>query len=144
GRVKPEHAGLQSPFLSPAEQVTCKYVISVEGNDVATNLKWIMATNSLCLMPASVYETWFMEGRLEPGRHYVELRDDFEDLEEKLVHYENHPDEARAIIANGQDYVRQFLDERRERLISLIVLHKYFVMTGQMEPEAQLTHLMGI
>jgi hypothetical protein len=142
-RIAKEHAGLQSPFLLPVEQAAFKYILSVEGNDVASNLKWVMATNSLCLMPAPAYETWFMEGRLEAGRHYVELRPDFEDLEEKVRHYERHADEALAIIQNAQAYVRQFLNEKREQLISLLVLYKYFVATGQIEPDNHIAAMFG-
>jgi hypothetical protein len=143
GRNPAENAEFRSPFLLPTEQAAFKYVVSVEGNDVATNLKWAMATNSLCLMPAPVYETWFMEGRLEAGRHYVEVRADFQDLEEKVRHYERHPDEALAIIENAQAYVREFLDLKREQLISLLVLYKYFVATGQLEPDGGLARLFN-
>lgn len=31
-----------------------------------------------------------MEGRLEAGRHYIGIRDDFEDLEEKIRWYAAH------------------------------------------------------
>jgi hypothetical protein len=143
GRSAAEHANFRGAFLSPVEQMAFKYVVSVEGNDVATNLKWIMASNSLCFMPLPVYETWFMEGRLEPGTHYVALRPDFEDLADKIAHYERNPDEAAAIIRNAQAHVRQFLDGRRERLISLLVLYKYFVATGQLEPDDRLADLFG-
>jgi hypothetical protein len=142
-RTTEEHADLRSSFLLPVEQTAFKYIVSVEGNDVASNLKWIMATNSLCLMPAPAYETWFMEGRLEAGRHYVELRPDFEDLEDKIAHYERHPEEALAIIQNAQAYVRQFLNEKREQLISLLVLYKYFVATGQIEADSEVAGLLG-
>lgn len=119
-------------FLRPDEQTEFKYIISIEGNDMATNLKWILASNSLCLQPKPEIETWFMEGRLEAGRHYVELRDDFADLEDKILYYERHPDEAMEIIRNANAHVAQFLDREREQLLSLLVLCKYFVLTGQM------------
>jgi hypothetical protein len=131
------------PFLPPAGQMRFRYIISIEGNDVATNLKWIMASNSLCLMPAPRFETWFMEGRLEAGRHYAELSDDFANLEEKILHYERHPDEASAIIRNANEHVAQFFDEPRERLLSLLVLAKYFAMTGQIEMDARVADLIG-
>ena len=130
-------------FLSIADQMEFRYILSIEGNDVATNLKWIMASNSLCFMPAPVYETWFMEGLVEAGRHYVRLRPDFEDLEEKILYYERHPDEALAIIAAANAYVRTFLDEPREQLISLLVMYKYFVLTGQLKPDRRYAGLIG-
>lgn len=120
------------PFLRPAEQLKCRYVISIEGNDVATNLKWVMASGSVCLMPRSRFETWFMEGRLEEGRHFVGLRDDFADLEEKIDMLENDPALARAIVEAANAHVAQFRDSRIERLVSILVLQKYFEATDQL------------
>ncbi|WP_416208165.1 glycosyl transferase family 90 [Halomonas sp.] len=54
-------------FLSVSEQLRYRYILSIEGKDVATNLKWIMASNSLCLMRRPRFETWFMEGQLRPA-----------------------------------------------------------------------------
>ena len=59
------------------EQLEYKFILSLEGNDVATNLKWIMSSNSLAVMPRPKYETWFMEGTLIPNYHYVLINDDY-------------------------------------------------------------------
>jgi len=66
------------------EQLEYKFILSLEGNDVATNLKWIMSSNSLAFMPRPKYETWFMEGNLVPNHHYILIKDDYSDLEERL------------------------------------------------------------
>lgn len=120
--------------LSIREQLAFRYILSVEGHDVATNLKWIMASRSLCLMPAPRFETWFMEGRLRPGVHYVQLADDFSDLEAKVDHLERNPEEAQAIIAAANRHFRQFARQRLEDVISLLVLARYFVFSGR-EPD---------
>mgnify|MGYP000004234354 CR=1 FL=1 len=117
--------------LTIKEQLRYKYVISVEGNDVATNLKWIMSSNSLCLMTKPKFETWFMEGLLVPDHHYALLKDDYSDLEEKIDYYNARPDEALAIIDRAHRFVDQFRDEKRERLISLLVMKKYFELSRQ-------------
>ncbi len=119
------------PPISLWEHLRYKYIMALEGNDVASNLKWIMSSNSAAVMPRPVYETWFMEGRLVPGHHYIEVRPDFSDLGERLAYYDAHTEEAEAITRNANEYVRQFLDPQREDLISLLVLDKYFRMTGQ-------------
>lgn len=128
-------------FLSPAEQFNYRYILSIEGNDVATNLKWVMASNSLCMMPEPVYETWFMEGTLQPGVHYVQLDPGLTDLEEKIRYYEEFPGKAREIVANANAYVRQFHNPRREQLVSLLVLYKYFSLTGQFVPNPRIAAL---
>jgi hypothetical protein len=129
--------------LSEQEQMAFRYILAVEGHDVATNLKWVLASNSLCLMPAPTAETWFMEGRLKPGEHYVELRRDFADLEDRIRHFEAHPAEAQEIVANANAFVRRFRDERREQLIGLLVMYKYFVLSGQMEADPRLADLIA-
>jgi len=108
------------------DQLKYKFILSIEGNDVATNLKWIMSSNSLAFMIKPKYDSWFMEERLIPGHHYVLIKDDYSDMEEKMKYYSQHTDESLAIIKNAQDYMEQFRDMKREDLISLLVLKKYF------------------
>ena len=46
------------------EQLHYKFILCSEGNDVASNLKWVMSSNSIAVMPKPKFETWFMEGIL--------------------------------------------------------------------------------
>ncbi len=112
-------------FMSFAEQLQYKFIICPEGNDVATNLKWAMSSNSLCMMSKPKYETWFMEGRLEANKHYVLLKDDYSDLIEKASYYLENPQQAQAIIAHAHEWVAQFKHPKRELLIELMVTDKY-------------------
>ena len=113
------------------EQLEYKFILSLEGKDVATNLKWIMSSSSLAVMPRPKYETWFMEGALIPNHHYVLIKDDYSDLEERLNYYIENTAEALEIVRNANEYVRQFRNKKREDLISLLVLDKYFKETRQ-------------
>lgn len=122
----------RKPYLSIAEQLQHKFVLSVEGNDVATNLKWIAQSNSLCFMPKPKFESWFMEGTLEAGTHYVEVKDDYSDLLEKMDYYCENPDEAEAIIDQLKRHHEEFTDSTKEHLISLLVARKYFQLSGQL------------
>ena len=90
-----------------------------------------MSSNSIAIMPRPKFESWFMEGRLQGGVHYIEIKDDYSDLEEKIRYYSTHPEEAKAIIRNAHAFVDQFRDKEREELISLLVLEKYFRHTRQ-------------
>lgn len=119
-------------FMSISKQLEYKFILSIEGNDVASNLKWIMSSHSLAVMPPPRYETWFMEGTLKPGLHYIPIKHDFSDLEEQLTYYIKNPDEAIAISKHANQYVAQFRNRKRERLIGLLVLQKYFYYTGQL------------
>lgn len=121
-----DHPEWKSEKMTIAQHLKYKFIMALEGNDVASNLKWVMSSNSLAVMPRPTYETWFMEGTLIPNYHYVEIKPDFSDLEERLTYYINHPDEAQQIINHAHEYVQQFQNPKRERLISLLVLDKYF------------------
>ena len=120
------------PRISEYDHLASKGVMCLEGNDVATNLKWVMSSNSLAVMPRPRYETWFMEGRLVPNYHYVAIKPDYSDLEERLQYYIDHPEEGEAIVRHAHEYIAQFADRHRERLISLLVLQRYFERTGQL------------
>lgn len=117
--------------ISIDEHLDYKFILCIEGNDVASNLKWVMSSNSLAVMPRPKYETWYMEGTLLPDYHYVCIKDDYSDLEDRLTYYIQHPEEAQAIIEHAHEYVAQFQQPKREKLISLMVLEKYFKNTGQ-------------
>jgi hypothetical protein len=125
------HQNLLKERLTIEEQLDYKFILCLEGNDVASNLKWVMSSHSLAVMPAPKYETWFMEGTLIPNYHYVQIKDDYSDLEERMEYYINHPDKALEIIKNAQQYIEQFKIKKREDLISLLVLEKYFYKTSQ-------------
>ena len=120
------------PRISLYDHLHYRYIMALEGNDVASNLKWVMSSNSLAVTPAMTCETWFMEGRLQGGVHYVEIKDDFSDLEQQMDYYSSHVNEARDISRAANQYVDQFRDKRRERYIALLVMKRYFEMTNIM------------
>ena len=72
-----------------------------------------------------------MEGTLEAGKHYVELKEDYSDLAEKLAYYSTHSAEAEEIVRNANAYVEQFKNGEQEKLISLMVMEKFFKLSGQ-------------
>ena len=110
-----------------------KFIACIEGNDVATSLKWVMSSNSVAVMPKPKFETWFMEGTLQSDYHYIEVKDDYSDLIEKVQYYIAHPDEAETIIRHAHEYVAQFRNKRLERATSLLTAERYFMITGQLQ-----------
>ncbi len=117
------------PKISIEKHLDYKFILSLQGNDVASNLKWIMSSNSIAVMPKPTIETWFMEGTLEGGKHYIEIKPDYSDLETQLDFYINHPEACLEIIKNANTYCQQFWNTDIEDLCSLKVLRKYFELT---------------
>ena len=113
-----ENVPWQKQYMSKEAQLEYKFIFCPEGNDVSTNLKWVMSSNSICFMPKPRYETWFMEGLLKPGIHYVELKSDYSDLDEKIEYYSTHILESETIISNAHQHVARFQNKDLEDLLS--------------------------
>jgi hypothetical protein len=126
-----ENPLFKKEFMSIKNQLKYKFIFSVEGNDVATNLKWILNSNSLCFMQKPKMETWAMEGLLKAGIHYVELNHDFSNLESQYLYYVNNPKKAKRIIHNANTFINQIKDESLQLEIAIGVAKKYFTLSGQ-------------
>ena len=113
------------PHISKEEHMNYRYIISIQGHDVASNLKWLMGSSSLVFMCKPTVISWFMEDRLIPFYHYVELKEDFSDLEEKFNWAENNPEKCVRIIQNAQKYTSVFLDEKNEELLMKSIIQWY-------------------
>ena len=108
-----------------------KFILCIEGNDVASNLKWVMSSKSVAVMPKPKFESWFMESILVPDYHYIQIKDDYSDLEKKLNFYIKNPKKLKQISINANNYVNQFRDSYDEKIISLLVMEKFFAFTNQ-------------
>lgn len=128
---KKENVPWQKERIPMHQQLEYKFIFCPEGNDVATSLKWVMSSNSLCIMPKPRFETWFMEGTLQAGVHYLELKDDFSNLEALISYYSAHPEEAEQIIDNAHAYIQNFKNQNMEDLLCLKVLEKYASLSHQ-------------
>ena len=90
-----------------------------------------MSSNSVAVMPKPKFESWFMEATLIPNFHYIEIKDDYSDLNDKLEYYIKNLDKLKEISSNANNYVNQFRDENDEKIISLLVMEKFFNFSGQ-------------
>ena len=104
-------------FMSINDQLNYKFIFCLEGKCISTNLYWAMSSNSVCVMPKPKYESWFMEGKLRDGVHYIQVKDDFSDAEEKIEFYSNKNDKCLEIIDNANKQTRKIHDAIIVRLI---------------------------
>lgn len=122
-------AAFKSHYLTKAQQLESKLIFALEGNDVASNLKWIMASNSAPIMTKPKFETWFCEAKLIPGVHYILVNDDFSDLEEKVDFHLSNPSLTHEIAKESRNYANQFLDVHRQFALGREVIERYFALT---------------
>ncbi len=110
----------------PKEFLKHKYLLSVEGNDKDSGLNWKLNSNSLVLMAKPRCQSWLMESKLVPGFHYILLKDDFSDLNEKVIWCHNHQNECKQIIKNANKYMQQFSNNIIETMIEKTLITSYF------------------
>ena len=102
--TSPEMMGEFIPFETMQKH---RYLLSLEGNDVATNLAYVMASNSIVIMPPPTKETWFRHGLLRPWAHYVPLESPNASLlEERIAWLDNNIDMALGIMNNAHKHAR--------------------------------------
>ncbi|AYV75505.1 MAG: lipopolysaccharide protein [Terrestrivirus sp.] len=97
-------------ILPVSEMIKYKYLLVLEGNDVASSFVWSFLTNSIVIMPKPKYEMITGQGQVISGYHYIEIKDDTTDLEEKIIWCESHIDECKQIIENKKKFINDLLD----------------------------------
>ncbi len=125
GYTNDKNEYLLGDYKSLEQQLDYKFLISIEGNDVASNLKWMMLSNSVVLMPNPKICSWFMEDKLRPFVHYIPLNDDFSDLEDKYNWCLHNQGACEKISRNATQYIEQFMDQNRENEITRQVIETY-------------------
>jgi len=99
------------------EMLRYKMLVMVEGNDVASGLKWALLSSSAVLMPPPTVVSWAMEDLLEPWVHYVPLCQNTSDLPQKAAWCLENGARCAAIGEAGRCFAQQFLDGDRESRI---------------------------
>mmetsp|Transcript_14979 Transcript_14979/g.32480 ORF Transcript_14979/g.32480 Transcript_14979/m.32480 type:complete len:921 (-) Transcript_14979:196-2958(-) len=96
-------------YMGMKDQLTYKYLISIEGNDVSSGLKWMLFSNSVVLTPRFAFESWAMEGKLKPFVHFIPLKADMSNVEEMIQWAEMHPKETQLISERSTLFVYDLL-----------------------------------
>ncbi|WP_408597098.1 hypothetical protein [Limnohabitans sp.] len=111
--------------LSINEMLEYAFILSLEGNDVSTSLKWILASNSIPVMPSPIFESWLLEGLLIDGFHYISVDLDKDDLVKTISDLSAWGGRLKEISANGKIYMEMFVDDESERLLEIAVIRNF-------------------
>ena len=85
----------------------------------------MLYSNSVVLMAKPRNFSWIMEDKLIPNIHYILLKDDYSNLEEKYKWCKNNLDKCKEISRNATQYMKQFLDIEKERELEKEVIRRY-------------------
>lgn len=124
--------------MSIQEQLQFKFILSVEGNDFATNFSWIMLSNSIPICPIHVIETWFMESKLVPYEHYIPVKNDFSDLIDVYKSALDDHELCQKILFNKKMFCANFLDPQNEDELIKDTINVYFNQCNNSSNEIKL------
>ena len=91
------------------EQLQYKALIVMEGNDLATGLRWSLLSRSVVMMPPPERTSWAMEEWLEPWTHYIPLYRNLTNVEEMVQWMRDNDKEARQIAERGALFVHDLV-----------------------------------
>lgn len=113
------------PHLSMAQLLGSKFLLVLEGNDVSSGLKWILASQSVPIMPTPTVESWACEAMLRPFIHYVPVAADLSDLAEVHAWCRDNDTACRDIAHAGQVFMAAFADPETENRLLRAVVEAY-------------------
>ena len=121
---KDQYKNLVKNEISQKDLLNHKYLLCIEGNDVASSTKWMLAANSVVLSPRFTIETWYAEGKLIPYVHYVPINSTFDDLKEKYDWCVANPRKCKIIADNATEFIKYFCNEDYENKMVCRVINK--------------------
>ena len=110
---------------SLSEMLRYKGLIVLEGNDVASGLKWGLLSRSVVLMPPPTKTSWCMEESLEPWIHYVPLEPDGRDAQTKMQWVMDHDAQAQTIAHHGSLWMQDLMASDADGTIFETLLQAY-------------------
>jgi hypothetical protein len=98
------------PKLTWKEQSEYKYLIHVDGNVLAYRLLKSMLTKSVILRVKSDFIHW-ADKYMKPNVHYIEIKSDLSDLQEKFDWCKAHDEECKKIAEAGYAFATHVLKD---------------------------------
>ena len=104
-----EEAGILAGYIDPMTWLVRKFAIDIDGNSNAwTNLFTRLLAGCCVIKIASPlgYRQWYYD-TLSPWRHFVPVKADLSDLQEKIDWCREHDNECAEIASAGCDFARR-------------------------------------
>ena len=106
------------------DQLKHKYILSIEGNDVATGLKWQLVSNSVVFMAKPTTVSFLMEDLLEPFVHYVPVKEDHSDLVEMVNWARRNDDKCKLISEQATAYIDRLWMSEEAKADNIAIVKK--------------------
>jgi len=127
--LNPESRRFSRPWITMGALLRSKYLLSLDGNDVSSGLKWMLYSNSVVLMPPPRYETWGMETLLKPYLHYIPLHRNLSNLREQLAWARDNDDKCQHISRQATAFVKFLFNSTENRIFHDITIKRRVMST---------------
>ena len=107
-----EHCDTRMKICGKASQkqmLEYKYLLSIEGNDLSSGLKWMLFSNSVVFLPPVTYESWALESLLQPFVHYIPVFSNMTNLEKMVKWANTNPERAKQIAERSTLFMYDLL-----------------------------------
>lgn len=127
--------------MNVEKMLSYKYLLSLEGNDVATGLKWKLASSSVVFMPEPTAESFAMEGLLQPFVHYIPIQKDGSDLEKMIQWAEENDSKAKWISDQATEFMNNLWFSEKARMDNILIKNELAnLYNDQFQKSLQVCH----
>lgn len=100
------------PAISKNKILEHKYILCPEGFDCSSSLCWVLASNSLAVVPPFHYENIIINSRyLKPYIHFLPIKEDYSNLNEVINWALNNDQACKEMVEHANTYMKHFIDE---------------------------------
>lgn len=97
--------------IYPEEQSKYKYIIHIDGHVAAFRLSLELNMGSVILKQDTEWNLWYLKF-LKPYVHYVPIKNDLSDIEEKIIWCKNNDNKCEIIAKNAKDFYNKYLSKK--------------------------------
>ncbi len=127
-------------WIDRETMIKYKYILDIDGNASTWDATaWKLNSGSVILKTESAWHQWFYLD-YKPWTHYVPVKDDFSDIQQRFTWCEAHPNECRAMIARNMELFQKaynysnVIDYTLKQLVRIQGMPYYQVNTNRIFP----------
>jgi len=112
-------------FKSIEEQLKFKYILDVDGySNTWDATVWKLYSGSVLLKTESIWKQWYYDDLIE-WVHYVPIKNDFSDLNDKIKWCIDNDEKCKEIIKNSRKFVIEKLNWNKTKNDTIDIFKKY-------------------
>lgn len=99
--------------INYTELMKSKIHFILDGNGISSNMMWGFSTNSVPILISNM-KCWFSEF-VKENEHYISIKHDLSDLDEKLEWIKNNDDKSEQIAKNAFEFTKEFFSPQFQK-----------------------------